>query len=529
MKILSTPLGTSILLGALAGLVPAQLTPEPAMLAGDSPATDNGWTVTPLFTIGETINGYQPVGIPDGIFAFPKSTNVATVLLNHELPSSTGYAYTLGNGTTLTGARISFFRITRSVTGGVPTVSVDNAGLAYTTVYDRHGVIVTDAAQINEAGNPTNGFARLCSSNGVLKGSYGFVDNIYFAGEEDGKPSHPHGGSLWALDVRKREIWAVPALGRFAWENVTPLDSGDPGKVALVVADDTEGSGLYLWVGVKNGAGDNSFLDRNGLKVGSLYAWKADNGDLTPQQFNGVNSSRTGTWVEMTVQDPASAGLPGYDEQGYLDIDLLQSQADQLGGFSFSRPEDVSTNPYDGTQFAFAPTGRGQLFPADNWGDVLVVDVDFGDLTAEIVIKHDADDLAVPDAGIRNPDNLVWARDGKIYVNEDRSTSPSSLFGAATGIEASVWRLDPVTGSYKRIAEIDRSAVPAGMTDPSPTDIGNWETSGVLDVTNLFGTLPGERLLILDVQAHSLQDGPIGGNPVLDEGGQLLFLSKVGN
>jgi secreted PhoX family phosphatase len=528
--------GPALLAGLLASLlVPgasAQVTAEPPMLRGDTSATGNGWTTTPIFTVGETLDGgYQPVGILDGIYALAQGNGVASVYVNHELPASSGYAYTLANGTALTGARISYFRIKRTIDAqGQPVVKLERSRLAYDTVYDRAGQIVTSAQQINEGSSATNGFDRLCSSNGVRIGTYGFVDAIYFTGEETGKPNHAHGGSLWALDVRARTLWGVPAAGRAAWENVTPLDSGVPGQVALLIGDDTESAPLYLYVGQKNALGDGSFLDRNGLASGRLYAWKADNGDLTPQQFNGLNSSRTGTFVELVVKDESKAGLPGYDALGYLDIDLLQASADALGCFSFSRPEDMATNPYDATQAVFASTGRGQLFPADNWGDVMVVDVDFSALTAEITIIHDADDLAVPDTGIRSPDNLCWANDGKVYICEDRSTSPSSLFGAVTGVEGSVWQLDPVTRAYRRAAEVDPGVVvPAGTTDLGAGDIGNWESSGILDVTSLFQTLPGERLFLVDVQAHGIQDGVIGGNPGLDEGGQLLFLSKIGD
>ena len=282
-----------------------------------------------------------------------------------------------------------------------------------------------------------------------------------------------------------------------AWENVTALDTGDPNTVALLCGDDDEANPLYLYVGQKNAVGDGSFLDRNGLKSGKLYGWKADNGDLSPEQFHGLNSVRTGTWVEVTVKNPAMAVMPGYDAQGYADIDTLHDEADALGIHDFSRPEDLATNPLDGTQAVFASTGRGGIFPSDNWGITYVVDVEFSNLTATLVIIHDADGLPVPDEGIRSPDNLEWGADGKIYVQEDRSTSPGSLFGGVTGIEASLWSLDPITRVATRIAEIDRSAVaPTGSTDSAVGDIGNWESSGVLDVTHLLPTLPGERLLL---------------------------------
>ncbi len=533
-KSFAKPLGKALAVGALLGLAStgasAQVSTELPMVNTNSAATGNGWTATPIFTVGETINNYQPVGIMDGIFAFKRSAVTATVLVNHELGSTAGVPYTLSNGTQLTGARISTFFVRRNATTAGSTVGLLRANLAYDTVYDRAGAIVTSAAQINEQNLALKGFDRFCSSNGVPKGEHGFENDIYFAGEESGKPFLPHGGTMWALDVKHQELWAVPALGRGAWEGATALDTGIPGTIALALGDDTEGSPTYLYIGQKGAAGDGSFLDRNGLKVGQLFAWKADNGDLSPQSFHGVDSFRSGSYVALTVRDTNLAGQPGYDALGYADNDTLAAQADALGCFSFSRPEDVDTNPLDGSQFVFASTGRGQLFPADNWGTLYVNDIDFSDLSADIVIIHDADFLPVPDAGIRSPDNVDWAGNGRIYAMEDKSTSPGSLFGAATGIEASIWQIDPVTRVTTRVAEIDRSVVaPAGTTDAGAGEIGNWESSGILDVTDKFGTQPGERLLIGVVQAHGIKDGVIGGSAGLGEGGQLFFLSKVGN
>lgn len=518
--------------GVLQFTAAAQVTPEAPMLRGDTLATQNGWSTTPIFTVGETsANGYLPVGLFDGIGAFPFGPNTAAVLVNHELGADKGYPYTLRNGTMLTGARVSYFIIERTLDAlGQPVVKVKDDGAAIRTIYDRSGQVVTNPVQVNETGVGMNGFSRFCSSQSVLAGTYGFQDFLYFTGEESSKPGHPHGGTEWVLDAVNRTLWAAPALGRGAWENVTPLETGDPNTVALLLGDDTAGSPLYLYVGTKDAAGSGSFLDRNGLEVGKLYAWKATGGDLTPQDFHGVNETRSGSFVEVMVKDAASAGLAGYDAAGYLDNDTLSGLADSLGCFSFSRPEDLATNPYDGSQAVFASTGRGSLFPADNWGTLYVVDVDFQTLSADLVIVHDADGLVVPDSGVRSPDNVAWAANGKIYAQEDRSTSPGSLFGAATGIEASVWQIDPVTRAFERVAEIDRSVLaPAGVTDAGVGDLGNWESSGILDVTAFFQTLPGERLLIGAVQAHGIKDGPIGGSSLLVEGGQLLFLSKIGN
>ena len=138
---------------------------------------------------------------------------------------------------------------------------------------------------------------------------------------------------------------------------------------------------------------------------------------------------------------------------------------------------------------------------------------------------YDGDDAGNQDFGIRSPDNLDWSANGMIYINEDRSTSPGSLFGGISGIDASAWQLDPATGVASRILEMNRSAVPQGQTDPDPTDIGNWESSGVVDVSEFFDTK--KTMLIMTTQAHNVRDGLIGGSENLVEGGQL-FLAEGG-
>ncbi len=493
----------------------SQKTEEAPMLRGDTPATGQGWTADPVFTVGEPVKGYRPPGILDGTGAFRfRGRGLVRVLVNHELDASRGYAYELANGTPLTGARVSSFDIQTQ------TRRIVRAGLAYDTVYDRWGEVVTHASQINETGHPTAGLSRLCSATAVAAGTFGFEDDIFFTGEEDGGG---RGGTEWALDVAGGALWAVPAIGRAAWENVTPVWTGDPETVALIGGDDSSGAPLYLYVGEKHARGDGSFLDRNGLATGRLYVWKSDAGDRNPNGFNGAGAVRTGRFVEVTARDPAMANRPGYDGQGYADIGTLQAEAFGSGAFWFSRPEDVATNPADPRQEVLASTGLGSLYRVDTWGTLYVIDVDVAGLSATIRIVHDADGLPVPDRGVRSPDNLTWAEDGFIYVQEDRSTS---RFGSVTGIEASLWRVDPVGGEFVRIAEIDRSAVaPPDATDSAAGSLGNWESSGVLDVSRLFGAGPGETLLLGTVQAHGIRDGSIGGSGDLVQGGQLLFLS----
>lgn len=476
-----------------------------------------GWHVDARYTVGEEAGGYLPLGILDGMGAITLDHRTVRVFVNHEVNDDQGYAYELTNGTRLLGARVSYFDFhehSRKLIG---------AGLAYDTIVDRYGDVVTAARQINEGvGNVgLAGFDRFCSAWLGRAGEYGLEDDIFFTGEETGN------GQEFALDVHGGIVYCAPALGRAAFESVAMIDSPDPTKVAVVIGDDRAPAPLLVYVGEKDAAGDGSFLDRNGLARGRLYTWASDDGDANPSTFRGTGATRTGRLVEVDYFDPAQAGMPGYDAQGYANQGTQDARVASAGGFLFARPEDVSTNPSDGSQVVLASTGRSALFGgADRWGTTYVIDFDLTDMSATITIAYDGDDagggqFAGPDHGLRCPDNLVWSSNGKIYVQEDRSTS---AFGRTSRQEASIWELDPVDGTVMRIAQVDRSAIPPGQIDTDPNDLGDWETSGILDVTGLFRTSAKERLLLATVQAHSLRGGVISSGNLV-QGGQLVLLS----
>jgi len=157
-----------------------------------------------------------------------------------------------------------------------------------------------------------------------------------------------------------------------------------------------------------------------------------------------------------------------------------------------------------------------------------------------VSILYDGDDD--PTRALRSPDNLDWADDGLIYVQEDeaeeQSLSGEPLFGenAANPNEAGIVKIDPETGELTRVATIDRSAIldPTTSGMPVDTDAGNageWESSGILDVSSLFGTEPGS-LFLGDIQAHGIEDqtdvnadSRINDSDLV-EGGQLFILES---
>ncbi|MBC7774064.1 MAG: DUF839 domain-containing protein, partial [Phycisphaerae bacterium] len=188
------------------------------------------WNTATLFTIGDTIGTYRPVGIMDGIGARKLADGTVRAYVNHELGQSAGYTYQLANGTALKGGRVSYFDIDPA------TKEVTDAGLAYTTIIDRAGVVVTSATQINEGTNTTNGIDRPCSASLFNAGQYGLVDDIFFTGEETGD------GQEFALDVANETLYCLPWLGRAAWENVTLIETGNASKVGVLIGDDRAGA-----------------------------------------------------------------------------------------------------------------------------------------------------------------------------------------------------------------------------------------------------------------------------------------------
>lgn len=468
-----------------------------------------GWENTAISTVGETIKGYTPPGIPDGMSAFAgRGRGVTSVFVNHELRDGLGYEYELANGTVLTGARISRYDIQTR------TLKVVDAELAYDTMYDVNGEKVTDPDQLNPIDDTENGIARLCSARGVSAGEYGFVDDIHFAGEEQSD------GVLWALDTENDVMWAVPDAGLLAWESVSPMDTGDDDTIALLVGDDREAAPLWLYVGEKQAGGN--FLERNGLVGGQLHVWVADanspQGDFdSPAEFFGNGSTAAGTWVEVDARN-GDGSLRTTSE--------LDAAADAVGHFQFSRPEDVHDNPDNAQQLVLASTGRTSWDGAsDVYGTTYVVDIAFSGgapTTAQLTIIYDGDEAyaaAGPDAMLRSPDNLTWAGDGFIYVQEDRATNAD--WGTE---EASIWKLDPSRPGYgERIAQVDRSAVPDGQVE-SGGGLGAWETSGIIDVTHLVKTDAGVALLY-NVEAHSIDGGTIAEKGLV-EGGQIGMLTN---
>jgi hypothetical protein len=468
-----------------------------------------GWSATPLFTVGDKIGNWSPVGKLDGLAAWKLDSQTVRVLVNHEVVAGKGTPFTVSNNDapfTLTGARIDMFDI------NIATKEIRKASSVITEIHNRNGALISDAS-----GLENNGFTNFCASTLVKAQEFGagrgLADTIYFTGEET---TIGPGGSLWALDVATGAIWALPDFGRGKWENMHAIDTGDASRVAFLMGDDTPGAALYMYVGTKQASGD--FLARNGLKGGKLYVWAANNGDLTAADFK--SGQRVGLWKEVTARDQAKAGAAGYDALGYKWDTELAASADAVEAFSFARIEDIARDPGDATRFAFAVTGNSGFDGGSNVAGMLhTVKIDLsGSPTATLRVLYNANTAA--SQPIRSPDNLAWSADGWLYVQEDKAENIFSSPFPNTR-ESGILRMNPVTGVIERIATINRGAVDPGLTDTRAGITGGWESTGITDVSVAFGK-PAGSLFLTNVLAH----GVVAGSKV--ESGQMLLLSKPG-
>jgi hypothetical protein len=522
--------------------------------------------VSSLLTNGEFTNGlnrgdsvYTAPGIFDGLGAYDNGDGTYTVLANSELGAAVGVPY-LVDGVALTGARISKFIIDKDIDNDASNgyqSAVIAGGIAYKSIIDANGDRVASAAQLN------GGFNRFCSGSFEEANKFGnrrgFVDAIYLTGEEADE------GLFYALDTETDTMYALAGLGRGGWETAIQVDTGSRNTVGVILMDDNTAP-IYLWVGEKLDSKRADFLERNGLAAdqGNLYTWVPTGGSIgigagtagVPDSADlnalGLGTAAAGRWV-----------LVGSGTQVAAMTELqLRTAANALGALQLSRLEDAHINPDNGQQLVFATTGNSEFGAADTFGNLITLDLSDAfnrrglisssngtDLTviydgdrqiaawdaAFGITKNgiiDADEQAAFGATIiRNPDGITWSEDGFIYAQEDRSVAA----GYFAQQEASVWKVDAsatdsVTGQAlsERWLQIDRTAVPTvyGQTDPRTTDYGNWESSGLIDVSDIYGEAAGSMFLA-DVQAHSLTNGNIGGNGYLVQGGQLNLIQNT--
>jgi hypothetical protein len=464
----------------------------------------NPYEIAPVLSVAdqvpETSNPaarYQMIGIPDGLGAYRQDDDTVAVFMNHELTTGTQSEPVVG-GPLNRGALVSKYLIDEDG-------DVLSGERAYDTVYQEN-VLVGPAADTT---NTTPAFGRFCS--GSMAGSeVGFDRPIFLTGEEVEGAAGFDGKGGQTVAIFDNQAHALPRLGRFSKENTLVMPDTGNRTVALPLEDGPSGpdSQLYLYVGKKNHQPGATVLSRNGLDNGTLYVFRSTTAGKN-SELPFESGTIQGEWVEIP------------DAGAMTDVEL-EAASDSVGAFGFVRIEDGAFDKSHKDRFFFVTTG-GNKAAGNELGRLYQLQLNPGDPTrpAQLRVVYNADQIVAAGGDIAiSPDNIDTSKDS-LVINED-GTAQSRLVMAARGRDGSIWEFDLRDGnslnqvdvsSARRVAELD----PPGR-DGVQVGPGVWETSGIIDVSGLFGQ--GIAWLTV-VQAHSPTTAPA---PNTVEDGQLLLL-----
>jgi hypothetical protein len=463
------------------------------------------YEVKALFSVGDAVpwakgeGRYRMVGIPDGLGAHSNGDGTTTLYMNSEFPAAT-LSEPLVGGAKNRGAIVSKW-----------ILDADGDPIAGSRAYDWVFQENERVGPAPEVGNSTRPFSRFCSG-GLAGPPHGFDRWIYLTNEEEGAPANTFDGKGGqTVAIVDNALYALPKLGRFAWENSlvqpnmgqrTVIMSMEDGPAALDAG--VENSQVYMYVGKKDHSAGAGVLRRNGLDNGDLYV-------LVP--VDPSNSSEA-AFASGTI-DVEWKLIPN---AGELDEAQLEAASDAAGAIRFARPEDGAFNERNRDEFLFVTTGEAP--GVNGLGRLYSLRLHPGNVTQggtlTVVYNADAVIAAGGDTAI-SPDNVDTSGE-YLMINED-GTSTSRPVMASKGRDGSIWRFEIDAkgvdfASRERVAELD----PPGR-DGVPVGAGVWETSGIIDVSSIFGP----DTWISDVQAHPPTAAP-GGTTVTVEDGQLFLL-----
>ncbi len=437
---------------------PGEYTQERPYLVAEDPET---LEIQPLLTTGEVVRGtgYQMAAAPDGLGAFQDGDDVV-VFMNHELNAEEQ-------------EHISDARVSRLVLDG-------------------------NTAAVRSGAYPINGSEgyRSLSSAFLAGPEVGFDDRVFLTGEEN--TGGERGGVAIGIDAESGDVAELPWLGHFKHENAVVVPGFDDQTVVFLTDDDPTGSEAYLYIADS----PQDLLDGNG----QLYVFVADDAEDSADVAKG---------------GPLSDHFEPVDEGDNDDAEALQTAAEDAGTFTFVRLEDATYDRTTPNTIYFADTGDNgdQTFatpsrePLSANGRLYSMTLDPSDPTQvtslNVLLDGDAGD------DIRNPDNID-ANASTILIQEDLNADNREADSDNT---ARILAYDIGSGAVSTLARVDQSDDPNRLVDEGD-EAGSWESSGIIDVSDLFGS--GSWLV--DVQAHTMDVRQFDG---VDEGGQLLLIRQI--
>jgi hypothetical protein len=364
--------------------------------------SESGVVTKSILTVGDSVNNkpdgtpYRMVGIPDGLGAFDNGNGTFTLLMNHELPGTSGIVRSHGSA----GSFVSKWTIRKD------------------TLQVLHGEDLIKNVVLDGTTLP---ISRLCSADLAPINTYydaasgkGYSGRLFMNGEESGQEGRAF---AHAMDGTS---WELPALGKYNWENsLTRPDSGD-NTIHIGIADETPGQ-VYFYLGHKQTTGNA--VEKAGLTNGDLYGIKVTGFPLEPA--GGIPSGTSFTLANLGSQN-GKTGLQ------------LETQSDAGGVTEFLRPEDGAWDPTNPNHFYFVTTNAFTA-PSRLWR---LNFVDPSNPAAGGTIDMVLDGTE----GQRLMDNITVNDRGQILAQED--------IGNQTPL-GKVWQYFPGTDKLKEIAHHD--------------------------------------------------------------------------
>jgi len=453
-----------------------------------------------LLTVGDSIEGYRMVGIPDGLGAFASSNGNFTLLMNHELGGTSGIVRAHGSK----GAFVSRWiidRATLKVRRGQDFTQTPNDVYTFDPTTD-HYLQGTIAWQ------------RFCSGDLAKEGAFyynglGTTERIYLNGEEITTVANSvvvDQGRAWARVAtggHAGETWHLPLMGRMAYENLVASPHPQE-KTIVALLDDSSintaplitssvPSEVYFYIGRKKKHGHP--IVAAGLTNGNFY---------------GVKVSVEGNPVTEESNDfglgIAATGFVGKGRFSLHDMgDVSDLTAVQIEELSFAarvtrlqRVEDGAWDPARRNDFYFVTT-------ASLTANCRLWRLRFDDIerpekggTIEILLKGNE--------GQGMLDNVTIDHRGRILMDEDPGGDDRV---------AKIWLYDISSGGFIQVGEHNPKFFEPTILNNSAFLTNDEESSGIIDAEHILG----EGWFLLDVQAHKTNP-----DPELVEFGQLLAM-----
>jgi hypothetical protein len=437
-------------------------------------AASSGVSINVIATAGDQIDGYQIVGIPDGMGLIKDGKNLA-LITNHELSATNAVA---AARTTASGAAYGAFvsKITLDSKTLKPTAAED----LFSTIswYDYANgtwgtkpTVPFGAALKDQYGtvNHSNIFNRFCSATLAPAGTFfnkktgaGFKDALFLTGEEGSDESR---GFAVTMDG---QVAQIPGFGLASWENFVPVQTNNDITAVMSNEDSTAtGSQVYMYVGTKQKTG--TFYQKAGLANGKHYVLSGFPGD--DNQIRTLFGKNSPVPVDFTE---ISYTLNGKEQNAKaLEKGLRLSRVED-GNFDPKNPNDYYFITTESNKDPKATTSSPE-YPGVSRDGGALWRLRFDDVsdplkggTLEMLLDGSEDIY------LSKPDNLTIDNNGNILIQEDPGANDAVARIVAYRIS---------DGAIGVVAKFKDQYFKKGGAEFITND---EETSGIIDVTSFL-------------------------------------------